>query len=97
MKIAALNVSKVPQDLVAKEAIMQRVPLSSRASEGVHRQTRLVKVRAPASAVLWILASAREHQNIERVRSWAENENPDAAAAFDFEWMNAKRIAQLRH
>ena len=97
VKIAAGDVSKVPQDLVAKEAIMQRVPLSSQASEGGHRQTRLVKVRAPASAIPWILASAREHQNIERVRSWAENENPDAAAAFDFEWMNAKRIAQLRH
>ena len=24
-----------------------------------------------------------------------ENENPDAAAAFDFEWMNAKRAVQL--
>ena len=69
------------------------IPLSSQASEGVHRQSSLVKVRAPAS---WILASARVHQNIEGVRCWVENENPAAAAAFDFEWMNAKRIAQFR-
>ena len=53
-------------------------------------------MHAPASAIPWILASARVHQNIEWVRSWVENENPDAAAAFDFEWMKAKRIAQLR-
>ena len=40
------------------------------------------------------MASARVHQNMEWVRSWVENENPDAAA-FDFEWMiAAKRIAR---
>ena len=70
MKIAAGDVSNIPQDSLAEEAIMQRP---------------------------WILASARVHQNIEWVKSWVENENPDEAVAFDFELMNAKRIAQLRH
>ena len=96
VKIAAGNVSKKAQDLLAEEAIVQRIPLSSQASEGVHRQSRLIKVRVPASAIPWILASARVHQNIEWFWSWVENENPDATAAFGFEWMNAKRIAQLR-
>ena len=95
VKIAAGDVSNIPQDLLAEEAIMQRLLLSSQASEGVHRQSMLVKVSAPAPAKPWILASARVDQNIEWVRSWVENENPDAAAAFDFEWMNAKRTAQL--
>ena len=95
VKIAAGDTSNIPQGLLAAEAIMQRIPLSSRASEGVHRQSRLVKVRAPASAIPWILASARVHQNIEWVRSWMETESPDAAVAFVFERMNAKRIAQL--
>ena len=75
---------------------MQRIPLPSQASEGVHRQSRLVEVRAPASAIPWIQGSARVHHNIEWVRSLVENENPDSPAAFDVEWMNAKRIAQLR-
>ena len=70
VKIAAGNVSNVPQDLLAEEAIMQRIPLSSQASEGVHHQSRLNKVRAPASAIPWIPASARMHQNIEWARSW---------------------------
>ena len=96
MMIAAGGVCNIPQDLLAEEATMQRIPLSTQACEVVHRQTRLVKLRAPASAIPWILASARVHQNIEWVRSWVENENPDLAAALDFEWMNAKRIWQLR-
>ena len=62
VKIAGGDVSNVPQALLAEEAIMQRIPLSSHASEGVHRHSRLVKVRAPASAIPWILASARVHQ-----------------------------------
>ena len=33
---------------------------------------RLVKVHAPACAILWILASARVHQNIEWERPWVE-------------------------
>ena len=96
MNIAAGDASNTPQDLLAEEAILQRLPLSGQASEGVHRQSRLVKVRAPASAIPWILASARVHQNIEWVRSWVVKVNPDAAAAFDFEWMNAKRVAQRK-
>ena len=96
MGIAAGDASEVSQDLPAEEAIMQRIPLSSQAAEGAHRQTRLVKVRAPASAIPWILASVRVHQNIEWARSWVENENPDAAATFHFECMNAKRVAPLR-
>ena len=96
VKIAAGDVSNIPQDLLAEEAVVQRIPLSRQASEGVHRQSRLVNVSAPTSATPWIPVSARMHQNIEWARSWVENENPDAAAAFDFEWMNAKRIAQLR-
>ena len=75
VKIAAGDVFNIPQDLLAEEAIVHRIPLSSQASEGVHRQSRLVKVRALASAVPWIPASARVHQNIERVRPGVENEN----------------------
>ena len=75
---------------------MQRIPLCGQASEGVHRQSRLVNVRAPTSAIPRILAAAWVHQIIEWVRSWVENDNPVVAAAFDFEWMNAKRIAQLK-
>ena len=75
VKIAAGDVSNIPQDLLAEVAIMQRVPLSSQAFEGVHRQSRLVKVRAPASAILWIPASARVHQTIEWAMSWVENEH----------------------
>ena len=61
-KIAAVSI--VSQDLLAEEAITQRIPLSSQASESVHRQSGLVKVRAPTSAIPWILASARapEHR-----------------------------------
>ena len=96
MKIAAGDVSNIPEDLLAEEAIIQRIPLSGQASEGVHRQSRLVNVRAPTSAIPRILASAWVHQIIEWVRSWVENDNPAVASAFDFEWMNAKRIAQLK-
>ena len=60
VKIAAGDVSNIPQDWNAQEAIMQRIPLSSQASEGVHRETRLVKVRPPASAIPWILATSAE-------------------------------------
>ena len=45
VKIAAGDVSNIPQDLLVEEAIMQRIPLFSQASEGVHPQSRLVKVR----------------------------------------------------
>ena len=65
VKIAAGDASSVPQDLLAQEAVMQRISLSSQASEGVHRQTRLVRVRAPASAIPWIpgfRGGAPEHQ-----------------------------------
>ena len=75
VKIAAGDVSNIPHDVLAVEAIMQRILLSSQASEGVHRQTGLVKVRAPAPALLWISASALVHQNIECVRFRVENEN----------------------
>ena len=67
---------------------MQRIPLSSQASEGVNRQTRLVRVRAHLGFKL-PRGCTRVHKNIERARSQAENENPEAA--FDFEWMEAKR------
>ena len=95
MKIAAGDESNIPQDLLAEEAVVQRIPLSRQASEGVHRQSRLVNVRAPTSAIPWILASAQMHQNIEWARSWVVNDDPDAAVAFDFEWLYSKRIAQL--
>ena len=38
VKIAAGDLSNIPQDLLAEEATIQRVPLSSQASEGVRRQ-----------------------------------------------------------
>ena len=38
VKIAAGDVSNIPQDLLAEEVIMQRIPLSIQASEGVHPQ-----------------------------------------------------------
>ena len=50
VKIAAGDVSNIPEDLLAVEAFMQRLPLTRQVSEGVHRQSRLVKVGAPASA-----------------------------------------------
>ena len=89
VKIAAGDVSNIPQDLLDEEAIIQRIPMSSQESEGVHRQSRLVRMRAPA--VPWIPASARVHQNIEWVRSWAEKRIQMRAAAFDFEWKNKDR------
>ena len=95
MKIAAGDVSNIPQDLLAEEAVVQRIPLSRQASEGVHRQSRLVNVRAPTSAIPWILSFVQMHQNIEWARSWVVDDDPDAAVAFDFEWLYSKRIAQL--
>ena len=64
VKIADGGVPDIPQDSFAEEAIMLRIPLSCQASEGAHRQSRLVKVRALASSIAWILASARvpEHR-----------------------------------
>ena len=96
VEIAAGDVSNIPQDLLAEEAIMQRIPFSSQASEGVHRQTRLVKVRARASAIPWIPASARVHQNIEWVQGLGWRTRIQMRRRRLNSWMNAKRIAQIR-
>ena len=75
VKIAAGDVSNIPQDLLADEAI--------NASQSARTH------------ICDILDSCfRVGAPVEWVRSWVENKNPDAAEAFDFEWMNAKRIAQ---
>ena len=95
-QVAGGNVTEIRQGLLDEERVMRRIPLSSQHGEGVHRQSRLVKIRSPSSGMPWVLATARVEQNIAWVKTWVENENPDAAAAFDFEWVNAKRIAQHR-
>ena len=68
--------------------------LCSDPAEGLHRDTRLSKIRAPFAKAPWILSTTRLPQIVPCVNSWLET--PEGAAVFTYEYQHFTRILQVR-
>lgn len=70
-------------------------PIDESAAEGYHRQTTLVKTRAAAATLPWVIANARFDQNLQRIETFIHQHGGLGKKIVCFEWLRCKRLLQV--